>query len=112
MASEELKKYVADVENIISAYGPTAEYIDCLVQASNVAIKTEKDVAYGLFIAERAKDLIEQIIEKQTGVDVWEFEKYCSENKVQYEILNKYYDVLKKKTFSLVLKRIFVILLF
>lgn len=95
MASEQLKQYVANVEKAINTYGTTTEYIEALVQASNVAIKTENDVEYGLFITKRAKGLIEQIIEKQTGVDIWEFEKYCTENNVSYEILERYYDILK-----------------
>lgn len=95
MASEQLKQYVANVENAINTYGTTTEYIEALVQASNVAIKTENDVEYGLFITKRAKDLIEQIVEKQTGVDIWEFEKYCKDNDVQYDILDKYYEILK-----------------
>lgn len=101
MASKELKQYVANVENAINTYGTTTEYIEALVQASNVAIKTEKDVKYGLTITEKAKRFIEKIIEQQTGVDIWEFEKYCKENEVQYDILDKYYEILKMESYYL-----------
>ena len=95
MASKELKQYVANVENAINTYGTTTEYIEALVQASNVAIKTEKDIKYGLTITSKAKRFIEQIVERQTGVDIWEFERHCQKNDLKFEILDKYYEVLK-----------------
>lgn len=95
MASKELKQYVANVENAINTYGATTEYIEALVQASNVAIKTENDIKYGLTITSKAKRFIEQIIERQTGVDIWAFERHCQKNDLKFEILDKYYEVLK-----------------
>ena len=100
MASKELKQYVENVENAINTYGTTTEYIEAFLQASNVAIKTEKDVEYGLSITKRAKSLIEQIIEKQTGADIWELEKYCRDNNVNYEILDKCYEILKLESYD------------
>lgn len=95
MASKELKQYVSNVETLIEQRGATTEYIEALVQASNVAIKTEKDIEYGLTITSKAKRFIEQIIERQTGVDIWSFERHCQKNDLKFEILDKYYDVLK-----------------
>lgn len=95
MASKELRQYVANVENAINTYGATTEYIEALVQASNVAIKTENDIGYGLTITSKAKRFIEQIIERQTGVDIWAFERHCQKNDLKFEILNKYYEILK-----------------
>jgi hypothetical protein len=95
MASKELIQYVANVENAINTYGATTEYIEALVQASNVAIKTENDIKYGLSITSKAKRFIEQIIERQTGVDIWAFERHCQKNDLKFEILNKYYEILK-----------------
>jgi hypothetical protein len=95
MASKELRQYVANVENAINTYGATTEYIEALVQASNVAIKTENDIKYGLYITSKAKRFIEQIIERQTGVDIWAFERHCQKNDLKFEILDKYYEILK-----------------
>lgn len=95
MASKELRQYVANVENAINVYGTTTEYIEALVQASNVAIKTENDIKYGLTITSKAKRFIEQIIERQTGVDIWSFERHCQKNDLKFEILDKYYEILK-----------------
>ena len=98
MASEQLKQYVANVETLISQNGATTEYIDALIQASNVAFKTENDSKYGLTITSMAKSLIEQIIEQQTGVDIWEFERHCQQNDLKFDILDKYYEVLKMES--------------
>ena len=95
MASKELRQYVANVENAINTYGTTTEYIEALVQASNVAFKTENDKEYGLTITSKAKRFIEQIIEQQTGVDIWSFERHCQKNDLKFEILDKYYEILK-----------------
>ena len=95
MASEQLKQYVANVETLIEQHGATTEYIDALAKASVVAFKTENDEKYGLTITSKAKGFIEQIIEKQTGVDIWSFERHCQQNDLKFDILDKYYEVLK-----------------
>lgn len=95
MASEQLKKYVSDVESFIEQHGITTECIEALVQASNVAIKTENDARYGLSITKRAKDLIEQIVLKTSGGTIWDLEEYCIKNNVSYDVLERYYDILK-----------------
>ena len=95
MASEKLKQYVANVETLIAKYGATTEYIDALMQASNVAFQTDKDSEYGLTVTSKAKGYIEQIIKEQTGVDIWSFERHCQQNDLKFDILDKYYEVLK-----------------
>ena len=95
MASEQLKQYVANVEELIKQHGATTEYIEALVQASVVAFKTENDKEYGLHITSMAKGHIEQIIKSQTGVEIWPFERYCQQNDLKFDILDKYYEILK-----------------
>ena len=95
MASNQLRQYVANVETLIKQYGATTEYIDALVQASNVAFQTENDSKYGLTVTSMVKGLIEQIIKSQTGVEIWPFERYCQQNDLKFDILDKYYEVLK-----------------
>lgn len=95
VASDQLKQYVANVESLISQHGPKTEYIDALMQASIVAFKTDNDKDYGLFITGMVKSLIEQIVKTQTGVGIWEFERHCQQNDLNFDILDKYYEVLK-----------------
>lgn len=93
--SEELKRAVSDYENYISAHGISEEVINAYVQAVQVAFLSEKDVEYGLKVSGRAKELIEQFVLNLTGADIWELDSYANKNKLSYDILNKYYDVLK-----------------
>ena len=68
--------------------------MDAMAEAARVAILTEKDVEYGLNVSERAKELTEQFIFQSTGGTPWDLEKYSFQNKVSYEILDKYYGIL------------------
>nr|DAK57149.1 MAG TPA: Terminase [Caudoviricetes sp.] len=65
-----------------------------MAEAARVAILTEKDVEYGLKVSARAKELTEQFIFQSTGGTPWDLEKYSFQNKVSYEILDKYYGIL------------------
>lgn len=97
--SEELKRAVSDYENYISAHGIDESLINAYVQAVQVAFLSEKDVEYGLKVSGRAKELIEQFVADTTGADIWKLEKYAQDNKLEYDIINKYYDVLKCESF-------------
>nr|DAL68874.1 MAG TPA: Terminase [Caudoviricetes sp.] len=68
--------------------------MDAMAEAARVAILTEKDVEYGLKVSARAKELTEQFIFQSTGGTPWDLEKYSFQNKVSYEILDKYYGIL------------------
>jgi hypothetical protein len=63
-------------------------------KAAQVALQTEKDIEYGLKISARAKQLAEKFIFDSTGGTAWNLEKFAFKNKVQYDILDKYYSVL------------------
>lgn len=98
--SVELQKAIQNYENYISAHGIDEQVIDAMLEASRVAILTEKDTKYGLKVSARAKELIEQFVMKLTGADIWELEKYAQDNNKQYDLINKYYDVLKLETYD------------
>jgi hypothetical protein len=75
-------------------HGVDEQVMDAMVEAARVAILTEKDVEYGLNVSARAKQLEEQFIFQSTGGTPWDLEKYSFQNKVSYEILDKYYGIL------------------
>jgi hypothetical protein len=75
-------------------HGVDEQVIDAMEEAARVAILTEKDVEYGLKVSARAKELTEQFIFQSTGGTPWDLEKYSFQNKVSYEILDKYYGIL------------------
>lgn len=92
--SAELRQRIQEYENYIKQNGIDEDAIEAYVQACQVAIEREKDIKYGLILTSRAKEIIEQFIKDSTGGNSWELEKYCFENDVSYEILDKLYEVL------------------
>lgn len=95
MASQELIKYVNQLENLIEKNGIREEYINAYVQSVQVAIKSEKDIDFGLKISARAKELIESLVLKLTGGTIEDLEVFCGENHTEYQILNQYYNILE-----------------
>lgn len=94
MASSSLISTVNGYENYIQVHGVDEQVMDAMAEAARVAILTEKDVKYGLNVSARAKELAEQFIFQSTGGTPWDLEKYSFQNKVSYEILDKYYGIL------------------
>lgn len=94
MASSSLISTVNGYENYIQVHGIDEQVMDAMEEAARVAILTEKDVDYGLKVSSRAKQLAEQFIFQSTGGTPWDLEKYSFQNKVSYEILDKYYGIL------------------
>ena len=94
MASSSLISTVNGYENYIQVHGVDEQVMDAMEEAARVAILTEKDVEYGLKVSAKAKELTEQFIFQSTGGTPWDLEKYSFQNKVSYEILDKYYGIL------------------
>lgn len=94
MASSSLISTVNEYENYIQVHGVDEQVMDAMEEAARVAILTEKDIEYGLKVSARAEELAEQFIFQSTGGTPWDLEKYSFQNKVSYEILDKYYEIL------------------
>ena len=94
MASQSLITVVNGYDKYIERHGIDEQVMNAYVDASAVAIKTEKDIPYGLQITERAKQIIEQFCIKNAGGTIWDLEKYAFTNKTKYELIDKFYDVL------------------
>ena len=91
MASKYLKETVQSYENYIEKNGIDESVIDAYIEAAGVAINTEKDIQYGLQLTKRSKDIVEHFCMVKTGGTIWELEKYAFENKVEYDLIDKYY---------------------
>lgn len=94
MASREIQKAIQSYENYISDNGIDESVIDAMIEACKVAYQTEKDIPYALKVSERTKEIIENFVLNLTGTDIWGVEKYSFENKIKYEIIDKFYEVL------------------
>lgn len=95
LASQNLKDIIQEYENYIDMHGINMNVIDAYIQATMTAIESENDLKYGLKLSARAKNLIESLVLELTSGSIWDLDSYCNINKVKYEILDKYYEVLK-----------------
>lgn len=91
MASKYLKETVQSYENYIEENGIDESVIDAYIEAAGVAINTEKDIQYGLQLTKRSKGIVEHFCMDKTGGTIWKLEKYSFENKVEYDLIDKYY---------------------
>ena len=94
MASKELISAINSYEDYIKRNGEDEQSVNAYVAGVQVAF-SEKDIDYALQVSANAKRHIENFVLKQTGGTVWDLEKYAFANKTYYDILQKYYDVLK-----------------
>lgn len=96
MASEELKKRIANVDNHAAKNPLDPKLLEAYVIATEVAINTEKDIAYGLEVGRKAKSYLNNLIylKSQGGNFKW-LEEFSQKNKEPFPILDAYYDILK-----------------
>jgi hypothetical protein len=94
LASSSLISAVNQYEKYIESNEISEAVVNAYIEAAQVALQTEKDIEYGLKISARAKQLAEKFIFDSTGGTAWDLEKFAFKNKVQYDILDKYYSVL------------------
>lgn len=107
MPSKELLKAVEGYENYIQENGIDEDVINAYVLASDSALMAEHEKEYGLKVSARAKELIETFVLESTGGTCWDLEKYCFKHKVHYDILDKYFSVLKIEAQNMVLDSYF-----
>ena len=94
MASFELISAVQEYEEYIKTNGIDERVIDAYCEAVKTAVANEKDIEYGLKISKRCKEIIETFCITTSGGTIWDLEKYSFKEKVNYEIIEKFYSVL------------------
>lgn len=94
MASFELMSAVQEYEEYIKTNGINERVIDAYCEAVKTAVVNEKDIEYGLKISKRCKEIIETFCITTSGGTIWDLEKYSFKEKVNYEIIEKFYSVL------------------
>jgi hypothetical protein len=99
MASQSLISTVNGYENYIEKNGIDESVMDAYIEASEVAIKTEKDIQYGLQLTKRCKEIIEQFCVEHSGVGIWDLEKYAQDNDEEYPLIDKWYKTLKTESY-------------
>jgi hypothetical protein len=99
MASQSLISTVNGYENYIEKNGIDESVMDAYIEASEVAIKTEKDIPYGLQLTKRCKEIIERFCVEHSGVGIWDLEKYAQDNDEEYTLIDKWYKTLKTESY-------------
>lgn len=93
--SVELQRTVQGYENYIQRKGIDEEVIYAMLEASTVAIKTEKDIPYGLVLTDKTKRLIDSYTALHTdGGSIWDLEAYAQKHETEYKLVNWEYDLL------------------
>lgn len=95
MASKHLIDAINGYENYIQVHGIDEQVIDAYIQAVKTSYSDKNDIEYAKKASKRAKDIIEQYVLDNAGGTIWDLDSYCNKNKVSYEILGKYYEILK-----------------
>ena len=99
MASQSLISTINGYENYIEKNGIDESVMDAYIEASEVAIKTEKDIPYGLQLTKRCKEIIERFCVEHSGVGIWNLEKYAQDNDEEYPLIDKWYKTLKTESY-------------
>lgn len=99
MASQSLISAVNGYENYIKQNGIDENVMDAYIEASEVAIKTEKDIQYGLQLTKHCKEIIEQFCVEHSGAGIWDLEKYAQDNDEEYPLIDKWYKILKTESY-------------
>ena len=103
MASIDLQNAINGYENFILAHGISEDVLNAYVQATKVALQTEKDREYGLKVSARAKGLLSQYVLKETqGYTIDDLERLAFENDTMYKPLENFYDVIEAESAYLV----------
>jgi hypothetical protein len=89
----ELENLISDCEKYITQNGIDENIINTYCDVCQLA-KEEKKTDLMLKCTARAKELIETVCIRDTGLDMWGIEKFVFKNKSSFELLDKYYEIL------------------
>ena len=87
--------------------GLTDELLSGYVGLVNNIMFTQKKVDTALELSARVKGYIEDYIKKSTGGDFWALEKYCQENAVSYQVIDRMYELWLMESYYLLESFIF-----
>ena len=96
MANEELVKRIENINRHAEKNPLDPELVEAYKIATDVTLNTVKDIEYGLFVGQKAKDYINNLIylKSQGGNFKW-LEELSQKTKEEYPIIDAYYDILR-----------------
>ena len=106
MASDGLKRYVAEVAEAVNACKKATRSVDlqtieAVFKASQLALFTERDTAYSLALTKKAKELLSEriFLETKGEYTLWSLENYSIREEKPYEEIDFFYEILKQESF-------------
>lgn len=91
--SIELENTVKSYDEYLKVKGIDDSLLDAYRQAVEVALLGEKEIEYGLNLANRVKSIICDYVKQQTGTTLVGLEKHSEDTHVKYNIVDKYYEI-------------------
>lgn len=95
----ELEAYIDNVDKLIKNKGYNFDYADALYKSSILAYREEKLDLFN-HCTTTAKQIIEEHLGEQTGVDIWGVENYLIKEQKALPEMSLYYDILKQESFQ------------
>lgn len=90
----EVLQLIRDCENYIKKNGIDSNVVNAYVETCKIASQgCNRDLL--IKCTTRAKKLIEKACEREFGVDFWAVEKLVSQRGIPYELVDRYYEILK-----------------
>lgn len=98
--SNELRQAIQEYENYIKANGIDRQVIEAYYKAVFIAAEKEKDMKAALEISERTKQIVKMYVKLLSGKTFAELEKECQSKGMDYDLIDKYYNLLKLESFD------------
>lgn len=95
MASKNLISTAQSYDDYIEKHGADESIINAYVDLINAAIKVEKNIDFGLKKSKKLKKDINDFVLQKRGYEIEDLEVFCADNNAEFEILNKYYNLLE-----------------
>lgn len=91
--SENLNKLLEDLESYVLVNGATNEAIQNYLSAAHYAFRQAHNVAFGIQIAQRAKELLRERIRESLGMEMEQLDEMCKENNAEMEEIRLYWQL-------------------
>lgn len=95
---EEVKELITECETYIKQNGVNDAVVNAYVETCKIASQCgNKDLL--IKCTTRAKKVVETACKRDVGADIWTVEKIVSEKGMPYELVDKYYELLKIESY-------------
>lgn len=91
----QLKSQLEQIENLIEQNGIQFQYLELMYKVADVAIRQAKLIEFGLEVSKKAKELLEELIQRKGIPDIWKLDECCKEQGISVPEMDLYWEILK-----------------